>query len=450
MTRLHALDALWLELEHGGPPLAMGLVTVLDGPAPPVSQVRAMVAERIHAAPSLSRVAVTETGMRRPEWREGVSPDLSHHVTSRRIGAGDAAVERFVSGLMEQPMALDRPLWDLTVLRGHAKQQWALVWRLHHAVADGLGARAAIGPFFDLDAEGKTPLSAAMAAIAATAGGRSSGKALPGAVRDAVDGIAGRLADVARHLPTAARVVSDVTPKPPGSLTGEISTRRRWVHGTTDLSSVRAAAHRSGCTVNDVVLAGVAIGFRRLLESRGEPTSDRTVRCAMPVSLRSAADDDTNNQISLAWVDLPLGDVSARERVRTIAAETSLQKHTRTPLLGAALLSLTDHLVPATVQDVVVAHGDWIPEWFAETVVTNVPGAPFPLYFMGRRVAHSHPVIPVDGHLRITVGVYSHEDTLGFGISGDGVHAADVDVLMAGIIEGLRELSESLVDAVSG
>ena len=53
MTRLHALDAVWLEMEKGGPALAPGLLSVIDGPAPPVAQVRAMVAERIERAPGL-------------------------------------------------------------------------------------------------------------------------------------------------------------------------------------------------------------------------------------------------------------------------------------------------------------------------------------------------------------------------------------------------------------
>lgn len=449
MARLHALDALWLEMEHGGPPLAMGLVTVLEGPAPRVSEVRAMVAARIAGAPSLGWVATGESGVRRPQWRQGDPPDLRRHIKARRIGVGDAALEAFVSDLMEQPMDLERPLWDLAVLRGLAQQRWALVWRLHHAVSDGIGARAAIGPFFDLDEAGSARLSEASAAgrMPSTTGTHDTRRhphRLPTGLGHAVEGLAASVGDIVRHLPTAARVASDVAPRLPGSLTGEISPRRRWVHGTWDLPPVKSAAHSVGCTVNDVILAAVAIGFRELLRSRGEVTANRTLRCAMPVSLRPAIDDHIDNRVSLAWAELPLGDMPDRERVTTIARTTSFQKGAGTPLVGAALLSLTDHLVPAAVQDVVVGHGDWIPEWFAETIVTNVPGAPFPLYFMGRRVLRSHPMIPVDGHLRITIGVVSHETRLGFGISGDGVHAPDVDILMREILAGLGDLCRTL------
>lgn len=110
-------------------------------------------------------------------------------------------------------------------------------------------------------------------------------------------------------------------------------------------------------------------------------------------------------------------------------------------MILAGLISLADHLVPAPVQEAVVEHASWVPEWFADTLVTNVPGAQFPVYVLGRRIQHLHPVIPVDAHLRITVGVVSHDGTLGFGVTGDGVHAADVDVLIAGISAGIRELA---------
>ncbi|MGB9372527.1 MAG: WS/DGAT domain-containing protein, partial [Jiangellales bacterium] len=174
---------------------------------------------------------------------------------------------------------------------------------------------------------------------------------------------------------------------------------------------------------------------------RGEQTAQRTLRCVIPVSLRPAVDDHADNRLSAAWTDLPVGDMTPGERVHAIGASTRWQIHAGTPMVGAALISLADHLVPGPVQEVVVEHATWVPEWFADTLVTNVPGIQVPLYVAGRRIEHMHPVIPVDGHLRITVGVVSHDGTLGFGVTGDGLYAADVDVLLAGILTGLHDLA---------
>jgi hypothetical protein len=74
-----------------------------------------------------------------------------------------------------------------------------------------------------------------------------------------------------------------------------------------------------------------------------------------------------------------------------------------------------------------------------DTLVTNVPGAPFPLYVLGRRMRRAHPVIPADAHLRIIVGVVSHDGWLCFGVTGDGVHASDVDVLRDGALAALTD-----------
>lgn len=443
MTRLHALDAVWLEMEKGGPAVAPGLLSVLEGPAPPVADVRAMVAARIDRAPGLRWVLDPSSSVRRPQWRDAGVPDLRHHVRAVRIGADPAELADLVSAFIEQPLDRSRPLWEALVVRGLADAQWAFVWRLHHSVADGIASRAVMGHLMDTAPDGGPTLAdAAMSgSMPVTSGGYDRGTHLPGRIGRAVEGAVTALASAIKHAPEAAHVVADVTPRPPGSLTGPLSGRRRWVYGTEDLALAKAARRRHGTSLNDVILAAVANGYRELLLGRGEETAGRTLRCVIPVSLRPAVDDHADNRLSAAWTDLPVGDLTPAERVRTIGSSTRWQMRAGTPMVGAALISLADHLVPGPVQEVVIEHATWVPEWFADTLVTNVPGMQVPLYVAGRRIEHMHPVIPVDAHLRITVGVVSHDGTLGFGVTGDGLFAADVDVLLAGISSGLRDLA---------
>jgi len=442
-TRLHALDAVWLELESGRPALAPGLVSVLEGPAPPVAQVRTHVATRVADVPALRWVLDPHEMTRRPQWRDGGAPDMARHVRAERIGADPEALSELVAELMEQPLDMARPLWSITVVRGLADGRWALVWRLHHSVADGIAARSVMGHLLDVQPDGGVTLTDAVMAgsMPATSRGHDRTSHLPGRLGRAVEGAVTALASAIKHAPEAAHVVADVTPRPPGSLTGPLSQRRRWVHATEELALAKTAKRRLNASLNDVILAAVANGYRELLLSRGEPTQGRNLRCVVPVSLRPAVDDHADNRLAAAWTDLPVGEMHPSERVARIARSTRWQIRAGTPLVGAALISLADRFVPGPLQEVVVGHATWVPEWFADTLVTNVPGAQFPLYVMGRRIEHMHPVIPVDAHLRITVGVVSHDGTLGFGVTGDGVHAGDVDVLLAGISDGLRELA---------
>ena len=443
MGRLHALDAVWLEMEKGGPALAPGLLSVLDGPAPPVADVRAMIADRVERAPGLRWVLDEHSSVRRPQWRDAGMPDLRHHVRAVRIGSDPSQLADLVSAFVEQPLDRSRPLWEALVVRGLSGGQWAFVWRLHHSVADGIASRAVMGHLMDTQPDGGPTLAdAAMSgALPVTSGGYDRPTHLPGRIGRAVEGAVTALASAIKHAPEAAHVVADVTPRPPGPLTGPLSGRRRWVYGTEDLALAKAAKRRHGTSLNDVILAAVANGYRELLLSRDVETAGRSLRCVIPVSLRPAVDDHADNRLSAAWTDLPVGAMSPAERVHAIGASTRWQIHAGTPMVGAALISLADHLVPGPVQEVVIEHATWVPEWFADTLVTNVPGIQVPLYVAGRRIEHMHPVIPVDGHLRITVGVVSHDGTLGFGVTGDGLFAADVDVLLAGISSGLHDLA---------
>ena len=77
-----------------------------------------------------------------------------------------------------------------------------------------------------------------------------------------------------------------------------------------------------------------------------------------------------------------------------------------------------------------------------DTVTTNVPGPQRPVHALGRRLLESYPYVPVAGTIRIVVAIFSYDGGLYFGATGDRDHAADIDVLTAGIESGLAELRE--------
>jgi WS/DGAT/MGAT family acyltransferase len=195
--------------------------------------------------------------------------------------------------------------------------------------------------------------------------------------------------------------------------------------------------------VNDVVLAGVAGGFRDLLAHRGQPVAGRTVRNLVPVSLRPAGDGRAGNHISALLGHLPVGLADPVDRLRAIAARVEHGKQSNEAAVGALLLSLVDRAVPAAVQDVAVATaGRALPAWFFDTLTTNVPGPQYPVHLMGRRVRAMFPIIPVAGHTAITTGIFSYDGTLDVAVTGDADVAGDVRVLAEGIRRAIGELAE--------
>lgn len=74
------------------------------------------------------------------------------------------------------------------------------------------------------------------------------------------------------------------------------------------------------------------------------------------------------------------------------------------------------------------------------TATTNVPGPQQPVNTLGRRMLRSYPFVPVVGSIRIVVAIFSYDGGLYFGVTGDYDGAPDIDVLTAGIGDGMKDL----------
>src|SRR5213078_795544 len=87
---------------------------------------------------------------------------------------------------------------------------------------------------------------------------------------------------LARHVSDAARGLAAMTsallPTSPTPLTGPLGRDRRYATTTVALADVKAVAKACEVTVNDVLLAAVAGGFRELLLHRGETPAADSVR----------------------------------------------------------------------------------------------------------------------------------------------------------------------------
>jgi diacylglycerol O-acyltransferase / wax synthase len=91
------------------------------------------------------------------------------------------------------------------------------------------------------------------------------------------------------------------------SLNGPIGPHRRLDRPTVSLQDVKEVRKRHGGTVNDVVLAAVASGFRELLAARGELAPETVVSTMVPVSVR-APGEHGGNRVSAVFARLPVGE----------------------------------------------------------------------------------------------------------------------------------------------
>lgn len=446
MDRLSSMDASFLDIEQSGPSVAVGNVMRMSGRAPSLAALRTFIASRLEEMPRFrQKVASSRSKLRQAKWVD-VTPDLTYHVKQRRLKAGQS-VDPLVSSLMEVPLDRDRPLWDATLVTGYSTEEWTLIVRLHHSIADGQGAVILIGQLIDLDPDGRVRLADGIAAMAAPREPKadiepaSKVEEVTNKTLKIVEQAFRGLGQFIATYPDTVRSAVMLMPQAPSDLTGEVSARRLWVSRQYSLDDVKAARRAfKGMTINDMVLASVAVGFTELLESRGDDPNGRTLRAVMPKSLRRNL--ETNNQVSILPAPLPLGEMDPLTRMREIRKATKHAKNSTLPIISDTLIRATERVTPAPLQEYVLAKSGTQLGYFSETLITNVPGPMIPLYFMGRSIIGAAPIIPIEGSMRVIVGITSFEHDLNIGITGDGENALDIDVLADGILHGFDQICQ--------
>ena len=198
-----------------------------------------------------------------------------------------------------------------------------------------------------------------------------------------------------------------VPPPPRSSLDGPIGPHRRWAWARAQLSDVKRVRDAFGGTVNDVVLTVIAGGFRTLLAGREESTQ-RDVRTLVPVSVRSDGEHgEYNNRVSAIFANLPVGIEDPLERLAAMRAQMEYLKHSGEAVAGDVLVGLSG-FAPAMLLALGLRAATRMPQRSVNTVTTNVPGPQRPLYAGGCRMIQCFPYVPLGGHVRVGVAIFSY------------------------------------------
>ena len=139
--------------------------------------------------------------------------------------------------------------------------------------------------------------------------------------------VVAQLRDLAEGVGSYAR---RFVPTEPSSIVGSIGPSRRWTWTSADLDELKKIRRSLGGTVNDVILAVIAGGFRELLLGRGEPVEQLVVRSLVPVSVRREDEHGSyNNRVSAVFADLPVAIEDAAERLEAVRSQMAVRR-TRT------------------------------------------------------------------------------------------------------------------------
>src|SRR5207249_814004 len=187
---------------------------------------------------------------------------------------GDAELCELVGQAMSEPLDRSRPLWQLLVVEGLEGDRTAIVARMHHALVDGIAAVDVSTVILDPTPEGldlppppKEEPSEPRRARRVEQLGRLAAAQLDTPRKLARETLSRALALDPREARRRAgesvsvlRELARVRPTAPATrLNAEIGRERLFALARGRLDEVKAVRRAAGATVNDVLLAAVAL-----------------------------------------------------------------------------------------------------------------------------------------------------------------------------------------------
>ncbi|HEX6665655.1 MAG TPA: wax ester/triacylglycerol synthase family O-acyltransferase [Solirubrobacterales bacterium] len=462
MDRLTSFDTSFLANEKANGHMAIGAVLVCEGEAPQADDFLAHINSRVHQLPRLrQRLLNPPLGLGTPFWVDHAEFDIHRHLRRISLPApGDEAQFRALVGeLLAPPLDRSKPLWELIVVEGFAENRFAIVYKTHHAMADGISAVDIGMLLFDVEPRPepdrevapwrpqRTPsrlslIGRAGSGILATLGrlGRWVQRALrePGrARRRAVDGISG-LWEVTWNL---------ARPAPPTPWNTEIGTTRSFSWSTFDLGEFKAVKNAVGGTVNDVTLAVAAGALRRWLTERDVAVDGLELKALVPVSIRTVDEHgELGNKLTAMRGPLPVGVADPLERLRTVTAAMDALKSSKQPLGAEAIWGLNDwfrDFAPPVLLAPTAAIN--FSTRLFNLLVTNFPGPQIPFYVLGRELVAIHPVGFLARRHALAIAILSYNGAVSFGLLADPEILPDAERLndhLAASVEELRSAAQ--------
>jgi len=462
--RLSATDAAFLYLERKEIPLHIASVCIFDGPIP-FRDFVARIKSKLHLVSRYRQIPIIPAwSFEFPVWEDDPHFDIHRHIHRVKLDppGGEAELEALAGRLLSQLLDRSKPLWEMHVVDGLRDGRGAIIWRVHHALADGVSGAELMKLMLDTSPKiSRSAFTPRFRPQRPQAAQRSLTDGISHAVSTAMAGLisfeAGML-DIAQSLlgnkkeENALKGLAKMLPeyavsveRLPFNKTCKGERRFCWTEfSMEDVQAIRTAV---GGTVNDVVLAVLTRALARYVKLHGQSVVKRFVRIVCPVNLRAANQNaGMGNQITFLPVALPMDARGPIQMLKAVAARTEKLKRSGAFALAglaakwfAAAPPLIQALFWRNIPEVI------LPVPLLNLICTNIVGSPTPLYAAGRRMLAAYPQVPTGWDFGVGCAVHSYDGKLFFGIIADTDAAPDVDRLKDFLILSFQELRRSVV-----
>lgn len=468
MDRLSGLDASFLYLETPAQLMHVCGLLVLDPSTMPepydFATFRDELAGRVHGVPAFVRMLKhVPLDLDHPIWVKDPHFDIEHHVHRMALpkpGGQDELME-LAGHLAGLPLDRNRPLWEMWVIEGYdpdgSGEKLVVFSKMHHATVDGVSGANLISHLCSLEPDAPPMAEGEEVELERAP---SDAHLLARAVLSSVT----RPFNIVRLVSPSAQLITKSIGRarrgtamaapftaPRTSFNGTITGHRAVGIANMDLEAIRAIKRATGTTVNDVVLAVSGGALRSYLESRNE-LPHHSLLATVPVSVRAESRIHGGaNKVSALFARLGTDIENPLERLREMAENNLHAKEHHRAVNADTLQDWAEFAAPRTFGLAVRAYaGLRLAEKHPvvhNLVISNVPGPPVPLYFMGAEVTGLYPLGPVFHGAGLNITVMSNNGTVNVGVIASAESMADPEDLASRFQEELDRLRGAVEDA---
>jgi len=433
----------------------MAMLMLLDR-APDPEHLRSSVLRAVEMVPRLGqRVVDAPFDLALPRWESDSTFDLEFHMRRYSLHAGvspaNELAELFHSlgPIYERPFDRARPLWELIEI-DRPEGRSALFFRLHHSVADGVGANAILGALTDADRAGDPaplPKNEQPGTWPEPSFAGLVGRALLDRTSDEIVRARSLGRSLSKLLSSPTRMLDFAR----GGL--ELSSvfvgtsrvhmtrygRSRRLGGVAiPFGPLRDARKRLGGRTVELLLTAIAGAMGEWHRSAGREDAE-TVLTTVPINLRArdnqGIETDVGNRLTAIMLPLPIAERDARkrfERIHQMVAEKTAHPAVDVfPIFSHVLAALPRRLHRAAT----LASGGAM-----DLIVTNIPGIPVPRFIGGSEITAAYPIAPTVPHCPVSVALYGYRDQLFIGLDADGTAMPELDVFCGMLRRAFGEL----------
>ncbi len=412
MRPLHPIDFIFLSLEKRQQPMHVGGLFLFQIPEnAPASFIQNLVAD-IRNSKSIP-IPPFNNKLNGLFWDEDEEFDLDHHFRHIALPQPGRILELLTYISQEHSSLIDRakPLWTCHIIEGIEGNRFAMYFKIHHAMVDGIAGMRLVEKSLSQDPNAKS-----IVPPWCVEGPRAKRLKEPNVSRfkKIMNGVMGQLESTPRVMYELSQtVMKDMGRNPdyvssfqaPSSILNQrVSYSRRFAAQSFEFDRLRHISKSLGVTINDIVLAICSGALREYLLSQ-DALPKKPLIAMVPASVR---DDDSSmsNRITMILANLGTHKEDPLERLAIVRRSVQNAKEKFKRMNSNQILNYSAFVYSAAGLN--IASGLLPKRQAFNLVISNVPGPREPLYWNGARLDALYPAsIILDGQaLNITMTSY--------------------------------------------